>query len=112
MNDINTVSLSGTLRTKVDISEYKGLNIARFFMDVEGAGDQKSSGNFKVVAFAELAEAAQNLTTGDRVVVVGALSARQARGKPEIEIRIRNLIKLPKKTEEEILPDFKVSEIE
>lgn len=112
MNDINTVSLSGTLRSKVDVSESKGLKIARFFIDVEGAGDQKSSGNFKVVAFAELAEAAQNLTTGDRVVVVGALLARQPISKPEIEIRIRNLIKLPKKTDEEILADFKVSEIE
>jgi single-stranded DNA-binding protein len=96
MADINTVSLSGVLTSEVQTSKAKGVPVARFFLDVEGAGDQRPRGNFKVVAFAEWAEAARKLSPGDRVVLVGALLERRGRGRREMEVRVRNLIPLLK----------------
>jgi len=49
MTDINTVSLSGVLVADVEMSKAKGISVARFFVDVEGAGDQRAWGNFKVL---------------------------------------------------------------
>jgi len=112
MTDMNTVSLSGVLNGDVETAESKGIKIARFFIDVEGAGDQRPCGIFKVVAFADWAEAARNLSSGDQVVLVGALCERRAKGRREVEIRIRNLIRLPKEMPEEEPADFKVTEVE
>ncbi|MFC1865137.1 hypothetical protein ACFLYB_00275 [Chloroflexota bacterium] len=83
--------------------------MARFYLDVEGAGEQKSSGNFKAVAFEKLAEAAAGLSKGDRVVLLGALVERKGRGRHEIEIRLRNLIPIPR-IEPEL--DLKVTELD
>ena len=96
MTDINTVSLSGTVSSKVETSKAKGVSVARFYIDVEGAGDKRPYGNFKAVAFAEQADAAGELSEGDRVVLVGALLERSGRGAREMEIRVRNLIPLLK----------------
>lgn len=112
MTDMNTVSLSGVLSGDVETAESKGIKIARFFIDVEGAGDQRPCGIFKVVAFSDWAEAAKNLSTGDRVVLVGALCERRGRGRREVEIRVRNLIRLPKQMPHEEPADFKVTEVE
>jgi single-stranded DNA-binding protein len=76
MTDINTVSLSGVLVADVEMSKAKGVSVARFFVDVESAGDQRAWGNFKVVAFAEWAEVAKKLSRGDKVVVVGRDGAK------------------------------------
>ncbi len=94
MIDINTVTLSGILADDVEISKAKDLSVARFYIDVEGAGEQKSCGNFKAVAFDKLAEVITGLSKGDRVVLLGALVNRKGRGRQEIEIRLRNLIPL------------------
>jgi len=94
MSDINTASLSGTVTGKVETTKAKGLSVTRFYIDVEGAGDKTPYGNFKVVAFAEQADKAKELSEGDRVVIVGALLERRGRGIREMEIRIRNLILL------------------
>jgi len=112
MNDINTVSLSGVLNSNVETAESKGIKIARFFLCVEGAGDQKPNGVFKVVAFAEWAELAKTLLAGDRIVLVGALLERKGRGRPDVEIRVRNLIPLPTSVMQDPPADFKVSQIE
>lgn len=96
MADINTVSLSGVLTSDVETSKAKGVLVARLFIDVEGAGDQRTCGNFKVVAFDEWAEVARKLSGGDRVILVGALLERKGRGRRGMEIRVRNLIPLPK----------------
>ena len=97
MTDINTVSISGTVASKVETSKAKGLSVARFYIDVEGAGDKSPYGNFKVVAFAEMADKAKELKEGDRVALVGALLERRGRGVREMEIRLRNLILLTHK---------------
>ena len=96
MNDINTVTLSGTVASEVENTNAKGLSVTRFYIDVEGGCDKTPYGNFKVVAFAEQADNAKELSEGDCVVIVGALLDRRGRGTREIEIRIRNLIRLPK----------------
>ena len=88
MTDINTVSLSGVLASNVETSKAKGLAVARFFIDVEGAGDKRAVGNFKIVAFAEWADIAKKLSEGDRIVLVGALLERRGRGIREMEIRV------------------------
>lgn len=110
MADINTVSLSGVLSTNVETSRAKGVPVARFFIDVEGAGDQRPKGNFKVVAFADLAEVARKLSEGDRVVLVGTLLERRGRGRREMEIRVRNLIPLPKEAPHEERAETKVED--
>ena len=84
MIDINTTTLSGVLTNDVETSKAKDLSVARFYLDVEGAGEQKSSGNFKAVAFEKLAEAAAGLSKGDRVVLLGDLVERKGRGRHEI----------------------------
>jgi single-stranded DNA-binding protein len=108
MNDINTVSLSGVLAGDVEMSKAKGVSVARFFIDVEGAGDQRTWGNFKVVAFDEWAEVAKKLLRGDKVVLVGALLERRGRGRREMEIRVRNLIPLPKEAPQAEIPEIQV----
>jgi len=100
MSDINTVSLSGVLVGDVETAKAKGMSVARFFIEVEGAGDRSARGNFKAVAFAEWADVAKNLSEGDRVVLVGALLDRSARGGRKTEIRVRNLIRLPRTAQE------------
>lgn len=105
MVDINTVSLSGLIAGKVETSKAKGISVARFFIDVEGAGDKRTVGNFKVVAFAELADIARELSEGDRIVLVGALLERRGRGIREMEIRVRNLIPLPEEEPPEGTPE-------
>lgn len=112
MTDINTVSLSGVLASAVETSKAKDVAVARFFIDVEGAGDKRAVGNFKVVAFAEWADVAKQLSEGDRVVLVGALLERRGRGTREMEIRIRNLIPLPIKELPEETPEAETEETE
>jgi hypothetical protein len=97
MTDINTVSLSGIVASKVETSKAKEVSVARFYVDVEGAGDKRSYGNFKVVAFAEQADMAKELAEGDRIVLVGALLERRGRGIQAMEIRARNIIPLSHK---------------
>lgn len=101
MTDINTVSLSGVLTSNVETSKAKDVPVARFYIDVEGAGDQRAKGNFKIVAFGEWADAAKKLSEGDRVVLVGALLERRRRESREMEIRVRNLIPLSEEAPEE-----------
>ena len=110
MAEINTVSLSGILTSDVQTSKAKGLSIARFFIDVEGAGDKRPCGNFKAVAFAEWANIAKQLSEGDRVILVGALLERRGRGIREMEIRVRNLIPLPKQEQPEETPEAQAEE--
>ena len=112
MSDINTVSLSGVLTADVESSRSKDLSVARFYIDVEGAGDKRPFGNFKIVAFAEWAELAKKLSEGDRVILVGALSERRGRGKREMEIRVRNLIPLTKEKPQEKAPEAEEKEDE
>lgn len=124
MTDINTVSLSGVLANNVETSKTKGIAVARFFIDVEGAGDKRAAGNFKVVAFAEQADMAKELAEGDRIVLVGALLERRGRGVKEMEIRARNIIPLSQKEKpddvdekeeeeaEEEGPEFEVEPVE
>ena len=112
MTDINTVSLSGVLATNVETSKAKGIAVARFFIDVEGAGDKRAVGNFKVVAFAESADIARKLAEGDRIVLVGALLERRGRGVREMEIRVRNLIPLPKEEQPKETPEAEAEEAE
>jgi len=112
MSDINTVSLSGVLTANVESSRSKDLSIARFYIDVEGAGDKRPCGNFKIVAFAEWAELAKKLSGGDRVILVGALLDRRGRGKHETEIRVRNLIPLTKEKPQEKAPEAEEKEDE
>lgn len=101
MADINTVSLSGVVAGPVERARAKDVPVARFYLDVEGAGDGRPNGNFKAVAFGQEAEAAGRLSEGDRVVLVGTLLERRRRGGREVEIRVRNLIRLPHEGEEE-----------
>ena len=98
MAEINTVSLSGVLSSDVETSKAKGLTMAEFYIEVEGAGSQRPVGKFKVVAVAEWAEVAKKLSSGDHIVLVGALSERGGEKKDmrDVEIRVRNLIPLPK----------------
>ena len=124
MTDINTISLSGVLASDVETSEAKDIAVARFFIDVEGAGDKRATGNFKIVAFAEQADVAKELAEGDRIVLVGALLERKGRGIREIEIRARNIILLSPKEKsddvnekeeeeaEEEEPEFEVEPVE
>jgi len=112
MTDINTVSLSGVLATNVETSKAKDVAVARFFIDVEGAGDKRAIGNFKVIAFAEWADIAKQLSEGDRIVLVGALLERRGRGTREMEIRIRNLIPLPIKEPSEEPAESEAEETE
>lgn len=110
MPDINSISLSGVLTSDVQTSKAKGVSVARFFIDVEGAGDRRPNGNFKVVAFADWAETAKSLSEGDRVVLVGALLERRGRGRHEMEIRVRNLIFLPKAAPHADIPEVEILE--
>ena len=124
MNDINTVSISGVLASNVETSKAKDVAVARFFIDVEGAGDKRASGKFKVVAFAEQADVAKELAEGDRIVLVGALLEWRGRGMRDIEIRARNIIPLSHKGKpddvngkeeeeaEEKEPEFEVEPVE
>ena len=41
MADINIVSLSGVLTSPVETARAKDVPVARFYIDVEGAGDQR-----------------------------------------------------------------------
>ena len=97
MTDINTVSLSGIVASNVETSKARNISVVRFYLDVQGAGDKRPSGNFKVVAFAEQADAAKELAEGDRIVLVGALLEWRGRGMRDIEIRARNIIPLSHK---------------
>ena len=124
MTDINTVSISGVLASNVDTSKAKDVAVARFFVDVEGAGNKRATGKFKVVAFAEQADAAKELAEGDRIVLVGALLERRGRGVRGMEIRARNIIPLSQKEKpddvdekeekeaEEEEPEFEVEPVE
>ena len=97
MTDINTVSISGVLASNVETSKAKDVAVARFFVDVEGAGNKKATGKFKVVAFAEQADVARELDEGDRIVLVGALLEWRGSGRRDIESRARNIIPLSHK---------------
>ena len=112
MTDINTVSLSGILSGDVETSKGKGVSVARFFIDVEGAGGQRPCGIFKIVAFAEWADVAMKLSKGDRVVLVGALLEWRGKGMRDVEIRVRNLIPLPEETPHSELPEAEADEEE
>jgi hypothetical protein len=68
MSDINSVSLSGIVAHKVEISEAKGFPVAHFYIDVEGGGQQKPKGKFKIVAYAECVEVARKPSVGDRIL--------------------------------------------
>ena len=85
------------LASDVEISKAKDVSVARFFIDVEGAGNKRASGKFKVVAFAEQADVANKLAVGDPIVLVGALLEWRGRGMRDIEIRARNIIPLSHK---------------
>ena len=112
MTDINTVSLSGILNGDVETSKGKGVSVARFFIDVEGAGGQRPCGIFKIVAFAEWADVAMKLSKGDRVVLVGALLEWRGKGMRDVEIRVRNLIPLPEETPHSEIPEAEADEEE
>ena len=124
MTDINTVSISGVLANDVETSKAKDVSVARFFIDVEGAGNKRAAGKFKVVAFAEQADVAKELAEGDPIVLVGALLEWRGRGMRDIEIRARNIIPLShkekpndidEKGEEDIEqeePEFEVEPVE
>ena len=98
--------------------------VARFFIDVEGAGDKRPTGKFKVVAFAEQAEMARELAEGDRIVLIGALLEWRGKGMRDVEIRARNIIPLSRKERsadvdekgeeeaEEVEPEFEVEPVE
>ena len=104
--------MSGVLTSDVETSKAKGIAVARFFVDVEGAGDRRPCGNFKVVAFGEWVEVAKKLSEGDRVILVGALLERRWRGNREMEIRLRKLIPLSKKEPQEEAPEVEIKEDE
>ncbi len=112
MADINTVSLSGVIASNVETSKSKGITVARFYIDVEGAGDSRQTGNFKIVAFANWADAAKALSQGDHVVLVGALVERRRWAVPGVEVKVRNLIPLPKPQEGAKAEDFHVEEVD
>ena len=73
MADINTVSLSGVVAGDVEIRKAKDMEVARFFIEVEGADERRSYGKFMVVAFATWAAVARKLSEGTRIVIVGVL---------------------------------------
>jgi single-stranded DNA-binding protein len=99
MAEINTVCISGVLTRDVENHSRQGLQVARFFIDVEGAGDGRLCGNFKVVAFGRLAEAAtKELEKGSRVLVMGPLLERRRRSGREVEIRVNRMLTLPEDT--------------
>ena len=54
MVELNTVCLSGVLSGKVEPYRKEALQVARLYIDVEGAGDRRARGNFKVVASGDL----------------------------------------------------------
>lgn len=71
MPDINTVSLSGVLTAGVETHRKADLEVARFYNDVEGAGDNRPKGNSKVVAFDDNARLAEeNVYEGLRLTKV------------------------------------------
>ena len=114
MTDINTVSLSGIVADDVKKSKSKGVSVARFFLEVQGAGNPRPVGKFEIVAFAEWAEMASKLSKGDRVVLVGALFEWRGNGMYAIEIHVRRLILLvPSKTvEADDIEEFREDEID
>lgn len=97
MADINSVSLSGIVAHKVEVSEAKGFPVAHFYIDVEGGGQQKPKGKFKIVAYAECVDVAKKLSVGDRIVLIGFLSEWRGKGMREIEVIVRRLIPLADK---------------
>jgi len=112
MAEFNTVWLSGVLTGDVDTYKKQGLQVARFYIDVEGAGDGRLQGNFKVVAFGNHAEVAmKDLQKGSRVLIMGALLERR-RGGRGIEIRVRRLLLLPAEAPEAEREEFRVTDID
>ena len=106
MTDINTVSLSGIVADDVKKSKSKGVSVARFSLEVQGAGNPRPVGKFEIVAFAEWAEMASKLSQGDRVVLVGALFEWRSKGMYSVAIQVRRLIPIiPEKTVDADDPD-------
>jgi hypothetical protein len=54
MVELNTVCLSGVLSGKVEPYRKEAPQVARLYLDVEGAGDRRARGKLKVVAFGDL----------------------------------------------------------
>jgi hypothetical protein len=94
-DDINTVTLSGTLVSEVETSSSRDLVAARFLIAVAGAGEAGSSGVFKAVAFGEKATELEGLHQGDRVVLLGAIRRHAAAMDGHcVEIHLRTLIRM------------------
>lgn len=82
--DINTVSLSGTVHGDVESYQSNDLPVSRFYLLVTGAGGRGKAAAFKVVAFGDLAERSQSdLADGSRVVLTGGLREHRRRGESE-----------------------------
>ena len=114
MTDINTVSLSGIVSGDVKISKPRGVSVARFYIETEGAGNPRTVGKFEIVAFAEWAEMTRELSKGDRVVLVGALHEWRGKGMYAFEIHVRRLIPLlpAKIVEADDIEEFREDEID
>jgi single-stranded DNA-binding protein len=92
-NDLNTVTLSGTLASDAERYEKEDLVVTRMRVDVDGAGEKDDTATFKVVAFGATAEAARDFKAGDRVVLSGPLKQRRDSREPA-EIQARVLIRM------------------
>jgi single-stranded DNA-binding protein len=94
-DDINTVTLSGTLVSEVETSSSRDLIAARFLIAVTGAGEGTSAGTFNAVAFGEKAGEVEDLHQGDRVILLGALRRHAAAmDGHSVEIHLRTLIRM------------------
>lgn len=91
MADINTVTLSGTVRGEVENYTKQDLEVSRFYLGVDEAHEKSEEGIFKVVAFGKTAEYARNnLKDGDRATILGKLLARGgSRGPRPVEIQAK-----------------------
>lgn len=91
MSDINTVTLSGTIRGEVESYTREDLVVSRFYLGVAEAHEKAEEGLFKVVAFGKTAEyARKNLQDGERVTVTGRLLARGGtRGPRPVEVQAK-----------------------
>lgn len=98
MSDMNTVTISGTVRGEVESYTKEDLVVSRFYLGVAEAHEKGEEGTFKVVAFGKTAEYARNnLKDGERATVLGKLLARGgSRGPRPVEIQAK-VITLPNK---------------
>ena len=96
MAEINTVSVSGIVFDHVGLSKTDGIPEARFYLQIEGASTTRQHGLIEIVAYAQWIEVVKKLSKGERVIIVGALNEWRGKGMRDIQIKVRNLIRLPK----------------